>query len=231
MSTSVVLHDPAAPEAEPMQEAPSPALTTEVFQQHMMAMKLHYQSGDGEGRGPSHAYALPIHVLHPLTAEGMAVKMVRVAVAPGKAQMDAILKKGRADQTALVQRQHDFVMTRANSLQSTHDTGAFAAAMEAQKQKAKAEANKQIDEQFDQLIKVGAEHPELQAPILSATQKIGAFLTSLLAKVATFFKSILTKIIGWIQSGVQWLKDAATTAGQWVTSTVNSVKDFFGSLF
>jgi hypothetical protein len=214
-----------------MLEMTSPALTTEVFQQHMLAMKVHYQSGDGQGNGPSHAYALPIHLLYPLTEEGMEVQMVRAAVSNGKAKVDAILKKGQADQTALVQRQRDFVMTHANTLQSTHDTAAFAAAMEAQKQKVKAEANKQIDEQFDQLIKVGTEHPELQAPILSATQKIGAFLTGLLAKVAVFFKNIYTKIVGWIKAGVQWLKDAATTAAQWVKSTVSSVKDFFGSLF
>jgi hypothetical protein len=226
-SPSALLHDAA--ETEQTMAVTSPALTTEVFQHHMMAMKLHYQSGDGQGRGPSHAYALPIHLLYPFTEEGVEVE--RAVSSNGKAKVDAVMKKAQGDQTALVQRQRDFVVARANTLQSTRDTAAFAAAMEAQKQKAKAEADKQIDEQFDQLIKIGTEHPELQAPILSASQKIGAFLTSLLVKVGTFFKSIYNKILGWIKAGVKWLKDAATTAAQWASSAVSTVKKFFGSLF
>jgi hypothetical protein len=50
-------------------------------------------------------------------------------------------------------------------------------------------------------------------------------------KVGTFFKSIYNKILGWLKAGVKWLKDAATTAAQWASSAVSTVKKFFGSLF
>jgi len=195
----------------------------------MTAMRLHYQGGDGQGNGPSHAYALPIHLLHPLTPQGV-FSVHATATPSAKAKVDAVIKKGQTDQTAFVKRQRDFVTAQTNTLQGTHDTSAFAAAMNAQKQKAKAEADKQIDVQYDQLIKIGTEHPELQAPILSTAQQIGAFLTSLIASVGAFFLDLYHKIVGWINSAVDWIKGAAADAAKWVSGAVSSVEHFAKSI-
>src|SRR5438874_10099079 len=121
MSSSTPLKPQAAPEAELTTATISPALTPEMFLHHMAAMRLHYQGGDGQGNGPSHAYALPIHLLHPFTPQG--VLSVHATASPSaKAKLDAVIKKGQTDQTALVKRQRDFVTVQTNTLQGTHDT-------------------------------------------------------------------------------------------------------------
>jgi len=229
MSSSVSPMPQATPEAELTMATTSPDLTSEMFLHHMTAMRLHYQGGDGQGNGPSHAYALPIHLLHPITPQGV-LSVHAAATSSGKAKVDAVIKKGQTEQTALVKRQRDFVTAQTNTLQGTHDTAAFAAAMNAQKQQAKAEADKQIDAQYDQLIKIGTEHPELQAPILSTAQQIGAFLTSLIASVGTFFRDLYNKIVGWIHSAVDWIKGAAADAAKWVSGAVSSVEHFAKSI-
>jgi hypothetical protein len=208
-------------------------LTHEVFLQHMSAMKSHYKSANSHnGIGPTHPYALPIHLMfapegaHPGKGEGMAA-----VASPGKAQVDAVVKASQQNTSAFAQHQMNAVNASTNQLQSTHDTSAFAAAMNAQRQKAKAESDKQIDATFDNLINVGTQHPEQQQRILTLTQQIGAFFTNLLAKVASFFTDIYNKIMGWIHSAVDWVKGAAAAVGDWLNKAGSSISHFFGSLF
>jgi hypothetical protein len=212
---------------------PTPALTPDLFLHHMTAMKEHYQSGS------SAIYDLPNHLLIPLVQSNVGgVPQGALAAAPkpvpspaAKARMDAILKKGGTDTKALAKRQTDFVNAQASKLKATHDTSDFAKKMEAQKAQAKADANKQIDDQFNQLIKVGTEHPELQQPIMSASQRIGAFFTGLLAKVGAFFLDIYHKIVQWINSAVDWIKGAAADAAHWLSNVGGEIVSFFGGLF
>jgi hypothetical protein len=203
----------------------SQELTQETFLHHINAMRTHYKS---DATVP---YDLPNHLLHPATTVGFASTSKAAAPSPGKAQMDAALKKGQTDTQALAKRQTDFVNAQASKLQGNHDTGAFAKAMQAQKAKAKADADKQIDQQYDQLIKIGTEHPELQQPILSVSQRIGAFFTSLLAKVGAFFLDVYHKIVGWIHSAVDWIKGVAADAAQWLSHTGGEIVSFFSSIF
>ena len=152
-------------------------------------------------------------------------------VSPGQAQVDAAIKASQQNTTAFAQQQTGAVNAATNKLQSTHDTSAFAAAMNAQRQNAKAESDKQIDATFDNLINIGSQHPEQQQRILSLTQQIGAFFTNLLAKVASFFTDIYNKIMGWIHSAVDWVKGAAAAVGNWLKGAVGSISHFFGGLF
>src|SRR4051812_21836644 len=144
-------------------------LTHEVFLQHMSTMKFHYKSTNSHnGSGPTHPYVLPIHLMfaplgaHPGKGEGMAA-----VASPGKAQVDAVVKTSQRNTTAFAQNQMNAVNAATKHLQSTHDTSGFAAAMNAQRQKAKAESDKQIDATFDNLINVGTQHPEQQQHILT----------------------------------------------------------------
>ena len=217
----------------PMMPVDEPTeLTHDVFLQHMSAMKSHYKSGNSQhGTGPSHPYALPIHLMFaPEGAHSNGEGMAAVA-GPGKAKVDAVVKASQQKTTAFAQHQTNAVNTATNKLQSTHNTTDFAAAMNAQRQSAKAESDKQIDATFDSLISVGTQHPEQQQRILTLTQQIGAFFTNLLAKVATFFTDIYNKIMGWIHSAVDWVKGAAAAVGNWLKGAVGTISSFFGGLF
>jgi hypothetical protein len=233
MSGTAAVIDPPAPAPAPMMPVDEPTeLTHDVFLQHMLAMKSHYKSGNSQnGAGPSHPYALPIHLMFaPEGAHSNDEGMAAVA-SPGKAQVDAVVKASQQKTTAFAQHQTNAVNAATKKLQSTHNTTDFAAAMNAQRQNAKAESDKQIDATFDNLISVGTQHPEQQQRILTLTQQIGAFFTNLLAKVATFFTDIYNKIMGWIHSAVDWVKGAAAAVGNWLKGAVGSISSFFGGLF
>jgi hypothetical protein len=208
-----------------------PELTHEVFLHHMNAMKGHYKSGNSHnGTGPTQAYALPIHLMFPRERAVSKGPGMAATVSPGQAQVDAAIKASQQNTTAFAQQQTGAVNAATNKLQSTHDTSAFAAAMNAQRQNAKAESDKQIDATFDNLINIGSQHPEQQQRILSLTQQIGAFFTNLLAKVASFFTDIYNKIMGWIHSAVDWVKGAAAAVGDWLKSAAGTISSFFGGL-
>src|SRR4051812_9189587 len=101
----------------------TPALTPELFLQHMKAMKAHYQS---EAAMP---YDLPDHLLlHPSTPGGKETA-AKTAVPGARAQMDAILKKTEDGTQALAKRQTEFVNAQSTKLQGSHNTSAFAKAM------------------------------------------------------------------------------------------------------
>jgi hypothetical protein len=235
MSSTSAEIDLAAPAPAPMMPVDEPAeLTHDVFLHHMMAMKSHYKSGNSQnGTGPSHAYALPIHLMFaPEGAHSNGEGMAMAAVAsPGKAKVDAVVKASQQKTTAFAQHQTNAVNAATKKLQSTHNTTDFANAMNAQRKNAKAESDKQIDETFDNLISVGTQHPEQQQRIMTLTQQIGAFFTNLLAKVATFFTDIYNKIIGWIHSAADWVKGAAAAVGNWLKGAVGTISSFFGGLF
>jgi hypothetical protein len=222
------------PALAPMMPVDEPTeLTQDVFLQHMHAMKTHYKSGNSHnGTGPTHPYALPIHLMFPKEgtlprhSEGMAA-----TASPGKTLVDAAVKASQQNTTAFAQQQTNAVNAATNNLQNSHDTAGFAAAMNAQRQKAKQDSDKQIDDTFNKLIDIGTQHPEQQQRILSLTQQIGAFFTNLLAKVASFFTDIYNKIMGWIHSAVDWVKGAAAAVGNWLKGAVSTISSFFGGLF
>ena len=234
MSDTAEVIDLASSAPTPMMPVDEPTeLTHEVFLQHMSAMRSHYKSANSHnGTGPTHPYALPIHLMfaplgpHPGKGEGMAA-----VASPGKAKVDAAIKASQQNTTVFAKNQMNAVNAATKTLQSTHDTSAFAAAMNAQRQKAKQDSDKQIDATFDNLINIGTQHPEQQQRILTVTQQIGAFFTNLLAKVATFFTDIYNKIVGWIKSAVDWVKGAAAAVGDWLNKAGSSIANFFGSLF
>jgi len=218
---------PLMPMSEPME------LTHDVFLHHMTAMKTHYKSANSHsGTGPTHAYALPVHLMFPTgdalshSAEGLAA-----APAPGKAKVDAAVLASKRGTTTFAQHQTNAVNTATKKLQSTHNTSDFAAAMNAQRQKAKEESDKQIDATFNNLIEIGTQHPDQQQNILSLTQKIGAFFTNMLVQVGRFFTEIYNKIVGWIRSAADWVKGAAKEVGDWLGKTGKAIENFFGSLF
>jgi hypothetical protein len=202
----------------------APALTPELFLHHMTAMKTHYQSG------ASAPYDLPNYLLHSVVPGGGAAAL-KVAPPSARTQMDAILKKSETGTQALTKRQTDFVNAQSSKLESNKDTSAFAKAMEAQKAQAKADANKQIDDSYNQLIQLGTAHPDLQQHILSAAQRIGAFFTSLIAKVGAFFLDIYHKIVGWIEHAVDWIKNTAADAANWLSQHAGEIVSFFASIF
>lgn len=200
-------------------------LTHAVFMQHMTAMNTHYKSANSNtGVGPTHAYALPVHLMFP-------TKVVATPAAPdGTAEVDAALMASKASTTAFAQNQTNAVNAATSKLQGNHDTSAFAAAMNAQRQQAKDESDKRIDDTFNNLIEIGTKHPAQQQRILSLTQQIGAFFTNLLSKVASFFTDIYNKIVGWINSAVDWIKGAAAAVGDWISGAVSSIGSFFAGL-
>jgi hypothetical protein len=206
---------PMMPASEP------PELTHEVFLQHMTAMKGHYKSNNSpHGTGPTHAYALPVHL------------MFAAAKPPtdGTAEVNAAVQASKNSTNAFAHDQTNAVNAATSKLQSDHNTSAFAAAMNAQRQKAKDESDKRIDDTFNNLIDIGTKYPAQQQHILSLTQQIGAFFTNLLAKVASFFTDIYNKIVGWINSAVDWIKGAAEAVGNWINGAASSIASFFAGL-
>jgi len=202
----------------------APRLTHADFMHHMTAMNVHYKAANSNGGlGPTRVYTLPIHMMFPPI--GAAHRPTQ-----GKAEVDAALGASKATTTAFAQNQKNAVDAATNKLQSDHDTSAFGAAMNAQRQKAKEESDRHIDDTFNKLIEIGTKHPEQQHRILSVTQQLGAFMTSLLANVAGFFMDIYNKIVGWINSAVDWVKGAAAAAGEWLSGAVSSIGHFFSSL-
>jgi hypothetical protein len=208
----------------------TPELTHELFLHHMKAMAVHYKTSSASGAGPSHAYALPINLTQTVTKSGV-MHPVATPTTAGKTQMDAVLNTGSVKTKAFAQKQRDFVSAQTSKLQTSHDTAGFASQMNAQRAQAKQESDQHIDDMYNQLIDVGTKHPELQQHILTATQKIGAFLTSLLSSVGAFFTDIFNKIMGWINSAVDWIKGAAATAAKWLSGAVSSIGSFFSSIF
>jgi hypothetical protein len=210
---------PAAPEA---QEA---AITHAEFMQHMTAMKSHYKSSNSNnGTGPTHAYALPVHLVVPTRAAPTP------SATDGTAEVNAAVQTSKANATTFAQNQKNAVTAATNKLQSTHDTSSFAAQMNAQRAQAKAESDQHIDQEFDNLIAVGTKYPSQQKRILSLTQQIGAFFTNLLGSVANFFTDIYNKIVGWISSAVNWVEGAAAAVGNWISGAVSSISSFFSGL-
>jgi hypothetical protein len=218
MAEAATLTKPVAPM---LPASDPPALTHEVFLQHMTAMKGHYKSTNSpHGTGPSHAYALPVHLT------------VAAAKPPtdGTAEVNVALAASKNSTNAFAQDQTNAVNTATNKLQGDHNTSAFAAAMNAQRQKAKADSDKRIDDTFNNLIEVGTKYPAQQQHILSLTQQIGAFFTNILGKVVTFFTDIYNKIVGWINSAVDWIKGAAEEVGNWLSGAASSIAGFFAGL-
>ena len=216
----------------PMMPVDEPTeLTHDVFLQHMSAMKSHYKSGNSQhGTGPSHPYALPIHLMFaPEGAHSNGEGMAAVA-GPGKAKVDAVVKASQQKTTAFAQHQTNAVNAATNKLQSTHNTTDFAAAMNAQRQSAKAESDKQIDATFDSLISVGTQYPNSNSAFCIDPANRGV-LHQPFAKVACFFTDIYNKIMGWIHSAVDWVKGAAAAVGDWLKKAGSSISAFFGSLF
>jgi hypothetical protein len=203
----------------------APTVAHAEFMQHMTAMKSHYKSSNSNnGTGPTHAYALPVHLVVPTNAPATA------AATDGAPEVDAAVQASKASTTAFAQDQRNAVTAATNKLQSSHDTSAFAAQMNAQRDQAKADSDKHIDNEFDNLIAVGTKYPEQQKRILSLTQQIGAFFTNLLSSVASFFTDIYNKIVGWINSAVNWIEGAATAVGNWFSGAASTIGSFFAGL-
>jgi hypothetical protein len=218
---------PLMPVSEPME------LTKDVFLYHMTAMKAHYKSSNSHsGTGPTHAYALPVHLMFATdSAPSLSTEGLAAAPSPGKAKVDAALQASKRGTNVFAQHQTNAVNTATKKLQSTHNTSDFAAQMNAQRQKAKEESDKQIDATFNQLIDIGTQHPDQQQNILSLTQKIGAFFTNMLVQIGKFFTDIYNKIVGWIKSAADWVKGAAAAVGDWLGKTGRAIENFFGGLF
>ena len=175
---------PMMPTSEPA------ALTHAVFMQHMTAMNAHYKAANSNGGvGPTHVYALPVHLSLPIKPIGT------TADDDGTAAVNAALANSKTSTTSFAQDQTNAVNAATSKLQNNHDTSAFAAAMNAQRQKAKDDSDKHIDDTFNSLIAIGTKHPAQQQRILSLTQQFGAFFTNLLGKVASFFTDIYNKIV------------------------------------
>ena len=204
--------------------------THEEFVTHMKAMATHYKGNPVTGAGATHAYALPVHMAHVVSSTGV-MRLAPKATPAGKQALDTALQQDKVRTNAFAQQQHDFVQGQTTKLQGTHDTANFAAAMNAQRQKAKQDSDAHIDQTYDKLINIGTQHPELQSQILSVTQKIGLFFTSLLANIGSFFNDIYNKIVGWINSAVDWIKGAAATAAKWISGAVSTIGHFFSSIF
>ncbi len=205
-------------------------LTNETFRHHMTAMALHYKTTNTGTGGATHLYPLPVSILHPVDHEGNLAPQAKPSDA-GKADMKKVLSDGETKVKSFTQAQHDFVQGQSNQLQSNHDTAQFAASMNAQRNQAKQQSDQNIDNMYKKLIDVGTKHPALQPEILTATQKLGALLTSLLSSVMSFFTDIYNKIVQWISSAANWIKDAAATAAKWLSGALGTVAHGFSSLF
>jgi hypothetical protein len=224
MSSSPLTPSQATPEVEETPETTSPALTTEMFQLHIRAMRLHYQSDDGQGNGPSHTYALPVYVSYPFSAD----RGVAHAAAPpnAPATLTAILKKGQADQKAFVQRLHNTVMDRTRKFERDHDQAGFIADLRKQRETTKQELNKLVDASFDEFERLGVAHPSLQTKILEVVNKIGAFVTNLFAAL----RKILETILRLIQNAVDVVRKIAKAAKEGFEKVTGAIGDAFDSI-
>jgi Fe2+ transport system protein B len=203
-----------------------PTLTHDVFMHHMDAMRAHYTGGK-RGAAPHTTYALPVHLLHPVSEGGV----MHGAATEGKAQVDTALKASQAQTLAFATHQKDAVTSATSKLQQDHDTSSFSQQMQALEGQAQQQAHDNIHQQFQHLIDIGTKHPEQQNRILSLTNQIGAFFTNLIASVGQFFEDIFKKIMGWINSAVDWIKGAAASVAHWVSGAAASIGSFFSGLF
>jgi hypothetical protein len=209
---------------KPVADPATPAVADHAeFLTHMNAMAAHYTT---KSKSPVAMYALPVHLVHPVSDTPAPAKASAGAVA-----VDAALKAGKTQTTSFATNQRDAVNAATNLLQQNHDTSAFAKQMQALENQAQQQAHDNIHQQFQNLIQIGTAHPEQQQRILSLTNQIGAFFTNLISSVGAFFQKVAKEIMGWINSAVDWIKGAAATVANWVSGAVSSIGNFFSGLF
>ena len=183
------------------------------FSAHMRAMKVHYKGY------PLTRYPLPISCVEK--------RLMHSLAADFNADYENAMKGSQQNINDFVEGQQQTVSQETQKLGKS-PTGTqiddFKNRLAQQRENAKAEANKKLDQIFDQLETVGTAHPECQDLILSSTDKIISFLSDILGKVIDFVNNLVQQIY-------EWLKDVENKVLSFFTDTTKSVSSFFGSLF
>ena len=100
----------------------------------------------------------------------------------------------------------------------------FKEQMEAQRKKAKEEADKRIDQIFDTAIDIGNENPSLQ-PVIQSSTDIA------MNGIFEIYDSIVSFIGGVVESIVTWIKTAWQSIENTFTSIASTISNWFGGWF
>lgn len=183
------------------------------FSAHMRAMKGHYKGY------PLTRYPLPISCVEK--------QLMRSLAADFNADYKDVMKETQQNLHNFVEGQQQIVLQEAKKLGKDpigSQIDDFKTRLSQQKEKAKAEANKRIEQVFDKLEAVGNSHPECQDVILDGTDKIISFFSDLLGNLIDFVGDL-------IQDIYEYLKDAVKKVKFFFETAYKSVSSFFGSLF
>lgn len=183
------------------------------FSAHMRAMKVHYKGF------PLTRYPLPISCVEK--------RLMSSFAADFNADYKDAIEDNKQNIHNFVEGQQQVISQEIEKL-GKNPTGTqtddFKKKLTQQKEKAKAEADKRIEQIFGKLEAVGTAHPESQQEILSGTEKLISFFSDLLGKLIDFVSDLVQRIY-------EYLKDAVNKVGSFFKEAYNSVSSFFSSVF
>lgn len=93
----------------------------------------------------------------------------------------------------------------------------FKEQMEAQKQKAKDNAAKNIDKIYDEAIRIGEENPAYQGAIVSTMDVLSNLWDSLVTKIVDFVKDIVNKFVEWVKNAWESITSTFKAIGSWIS--------------
>jgi len=199
--------------------------STEQFVHHMNLMKEHHKSG------VTHSYPMPLVLMIGSNLSANEEPMSQDTKEVIKNTKTAI-SNFHKDQAAGVE---EAIMSLEKSKSSGESpdnmTKEFLKKMEELRKKAKDESNTTIDKMYNKLIEKAKKHPNQQKHILSATEKLGAFITNILLDIQKFFVEIGNKIVEWFNSVVNWFKKAGEEISRWVSESARSIENWFVTTF
>ncbi|PKG55922.1 hypothetical protein CXF83_19175 [Shewanella sp. Choline-02u-19] len=202
----------------------------ESFVHHMNAMREHHKSG------ATHTYSVPVDLLYASATNDSGLMAFKATDVAGNSEVTADLEAYKNDTNSFVEGQRSgatasVTILKDNKKPNDATTNSFVEAMENQKAEAKKASDALINKNYDKLIKAGIDHPGQQKRILSATEAIGAFFTTLLISVGKFFANLASSIVNFFNDIGEWFSNAGKSIANWTSGAISSVGKFFSSIF
>lgn len=196
----------------------------DIFISHMDAMRVHYESDS------VHGYALPVDVSSfDLRSQSAANDD------EGRLQVTTDLQCYKEDANDFIGIQEMAINDSVAALEAIKmldddSTGAFASAMNKQKEETKKKSDAIINKNFKKLIETGIRYPKQQKRILLAAQKIGVFFADFLVSANVFFEELGSSVVSFFKNVGEWFRNTDKAIINWTSAAINSIVKFFSSL-
>jgi hypothetical protein len=140
-------------------------------------------------------------------------------------EIDALVAGCQA-QIAVIDAQQDALIALARQ-ETGGNNDDFIARMNDARAQAKQQINQTIDNTYDQLNRIGQQHPESQNLIVQAMGQVAALGASAVGVIENAFNSAISAA----QSAIEAIASAAEAAAEAVKEAAESVGDGFKSIF